>query len=206
MTTVPRILVVDRAPLFAAGVEAAFARMNHPLALVHLKHLADVDALPLPVPDLVLLEASWGARHELTLIRQLRQRHAQLRCILTVFDSKAGLAAAVHQAGGGGVFNKALNPPMLVSLCLQVLQEGHFVPATMGENSVLPSAGQAPGGLTPRQQEILWLVAEGQSNKQIARRLSVAEGTIKNQLYSMYRVLGVSNRTEASRWWLHAAR
>ena len=65
-------------------------------------------------------------------------------------------------------------------------------------------ASHAPN-LTPRQQEILWLVAEGQSNKQIARRLSVAEGTIKNQLYSMYRVLGVANRTEASRWWLRTA-
>ena len=93
---------------------------------------------------------------------------------------------------------------MLVSLCLQVLQEDCFIPTAIGEGgcSCLPVM---PPNLTPRQQEILWLVAEGQSNKQIARRLSVAEGTIKNQLYSMYRVLGVSNRTEASRWWLRTA-
>ena len=204
MTTAPRILVVDRAPVFAAGVEAAFARMNHPVTLEHLKHLPSLDALPQPAPDLLLLEASWGAQHELGLIRQLRERHPHLRCILNVFDGKAGLAAAVRQAGGAGVFNKALNPPMLVSLCLQVLQEDCFIPTAIGEGGVQLPASHATN-LTPRQQEILWLVAEGQSNKQIARRLSVAEGTIKNQLYSMYRVLGVSNRTEASRWWLRTA-
>ena len=91
-----------------------------------------------------------------------------------------------------------------MSLCLQVLQEDCFIPTAIGEGGVQLPASHAPN-LTPRQQEILWLVAEGQSNKQIARRLSVAEGTIKNQLYSMYRVLGVSNRTEASRWWLRTA-
>ena len=52
MTTAPRILVVDRAPVFAAGVEAAFARMNHPVTLEHLKHLPSLDALPQPAPDL----------------------------------------------------------------------------------------------------------------------------------------------------------
>jgi DNA-binding NarL/FixJ family response regulator len=133
MTTAPRILVVDRAPVFAAGVEAAFARMNHPVTLEHLKHLPSLDALPQPAPDLLLLEASWGAQHELGLIRQLRERHPHLRCILNVFDGKAGLAAAVRQAGGAGVFNKALNPPMLVSLCLQVLQEDCFIPTAIGE-------------------------------------------------------------------------
>ena len=156
------------------------------------------------LPDLLLLEASWGAQAELELMRQLRQRHPEIRCIVSVCDGKAGLAAAVRQAGGSGVFNKALNPQMLVSLCLQVLQEDCFIPTSIGEAGKQAAALSGPS-LTARQQEILWLVAEGQSNKQIARRLSVAEGTIKNQLYSMYRVLGVSNRTEASRWWLHTA-
>ena len=204
MTIAPRILVVDRVPVFAAGVEAAFAHMGHPVTLDHLKTLPALAGLPATLPDLLLLEASWGAQAELELMRQLRQRHPKIRCIVSVCDGKAGLAAAVRQAGGSGVFNKALNPQMLVSLCLQVLQEDCFIPTSIGEAGKQAAALSGPS-LTARQQEILWLVAEGQSNKQIARRLSVAEGTIKNQLYSMYRVLGVSNRTEASRWWLHTA-
>ena len=204
MTIAPRILVVDRVPVFAAGVEAAFARMGHPVTLEHLKTLPSLADLPATLPDVLLLEASWGAQAELELIRQLHPRYPQIRCIVSVCDGKAGLAAAVRQAGGSGVFNKALNPQMLVSLCLQVLQEDCFIPTSIGEAGKQEAALGGPS-LTARQQEILWLVAEGQSNKQIARRLSVAEGTIKNQLYSMYRVLGVSNRTEASRWWLHTA-
>ena len=94
--------------------------------------------------------------------------------------------------------NRPLTPQELARL--QAFQAGQTTLSPGQQASALGGPS-----LTARQQEILWLVAEGQSNKQIARRLSVAEGTIKNQLYSMYRVLGVSNRTEASRWWLHTA-
>ncbi|HDR9116104.1 TPA: response regulator transcription factor, partial [Burkholderia territorii] len=54
--------------------------------------------------------------------------------------------------------------------------------------------------LTPRQRDVLRLLAEGKSNKQICRVLNVAEGTIKNHLYALFRQIGVSNRTEAALW------
>lgn len=47
---------------------------------------------------------------------------------------------------------------------------------------------------------VLRLLAEGKSNKQICRVLNVAEGTIKNHLYALFRQIGVSNRTEAALW------
>jgi len=49
--------------------------------------------------------------------------------------------------------------------------------------------------LTARQREIMLIVAEGLSNKEIARRLNIAEGTVKIHLHQIYRQLGISNRT-----------
>lgn len=66
------------------------------------------------------------------------------------------------------------------------------------------SPGESPAELwrrlTPRQHEVLQLLAEGKSNKQICRVLNVAEGTIKNHLYALFRQIGVNNRTEAALW------
>jgi DNA-binding CsgD family transcriptional regulator len=55
-------------------------------------------------------------------------------------------------------------------------------------------------GLTRRELEILQLVAEGDSNAQLARMLWITEQTVKFHLSNIYRKLGVSNRTEAGRW------
>jgi DNA-binding NarL/FixJ family response regulator len=56
----------------------------------------------------------------------------------------------------------------------------------------------APGGLTARQQEILAALGKGASNKQIAQKLGIVEGTVKVQLRSIFRRLGVKNRTQAA--------
>ena len=55
-------------------------------------------------------------------------------------------------------------------------------------------------GLTPREREILRLVAEGGTNVEVARKLWVTEQTVKFHLSNVYRKLNVSNRTEAGRW------
>jgi DNA-binding CsgD family transcriptional regulator len=79
------------------------------------------------------------------------------------------------------------------------LTTANYVPravATNGKNGKPP----ADSGLTPREREILSLVAEGYSNAQLARMLWVTEQTVKFHLSNIYRKLAVTNRTEASRW------
>ena len=66
---------------------------------------------------------------------------------------------------------------------------------------VIPSPSTRTGGAAPsaRQTEILQLIAQGRSNKEIARQLGLTEGTVKQHLYALYRKLGVRNRTQALR-------
>lgn len=59
---------------------------------------------------------------------------------------------------------------------------------------------KAPNGLTPREHEILGLVAQGRSNAEIARTLGISEPTVKGHLWRLFRKIGVANRTAAARW------
>lgn len=60
--------------------------------------------------------------------------------------------------------------------------------------------GPAGARLTPREHEILGLVAQGRSNAQVAKELGISEPTVKGHLWRLYRKIGVPNRTAAARW------
>ena len=61
-------------------------------------------------------------------------------------------------------------------------------------------AGDPAGALTPREREVLSLVAAGLANKQIARRLGISDRTVKAHLTSVFARLGVEDRTQAALW------
>ncbi|MFL6007968.1 MAG: LuxR C-terminal-related transcriptional regulator [Gaiellaceae bacterium] len=98
------------------------------------------------------------------------------------------LLAAVRQTFEGSVF---LAPA-------ELLRSPKPVPVSL---EVVPEAREAAlGALTRRETQILRLMAEGLTNVQVARQLWLSEQTVKFHLSNIYRKLGVSNRTEASRW------
>ncbi len=76
--------------------------------------------------------------------------------------------------------------------------EGQAEGAIAGRPRNAVSGGAAGGGLTARQHEILTALQNGSSNKQIALKLGIMEGTVKVQLKSIFRRLGVKNRTQAA--------
>jgi DNA-binding NarL/FixJ family response regulator len=110
------------------------------------------------------------------------------------------LARAALQAGAKG-FIHAQMPPQQIVRALEVALEGKVVlPRELLKALVEKeqSTTENLSGLSPRKQEILGMVAEGLSNAQIARRSFLSESTIKQHLRTVYKVLGVKNRTEAA--------
>lgn len=110
----------------------------------------------------------------------------------------------------------ALTSPDVVRRTLEMPSVHAFVPKSAPSGQLraaieaalngrrLPFAGraapvaEAPGALTPRMEEVRQLLRQGMSNKQIARTLGISEGTVKNHLSEIFRVLQVSNRTQAA--------
>lgn len=68
-----------------------------------------------------------------------------------------------------------------------------------------PCTGRGSIALTPREEQVLSLVAGGSTNRQVARRLDVTERTVRKHLEEIYRRLDVTNRVAASRWWIQTS-
>jgi DNA-binding NarL/FixJ family response regulator len=120
------------------------------------------------------------------------------------------------EAGVHGYVHKGVGAPELAR-ALRTIMDGHIhVPASLADIPPIPEESRsgmfAPAGssdassavsLTPRQREVLQLLVQGKSNKEIARTLTLGEGTVKIHLASLFRNLGVSNRSAAAVAGLH---
>jgi DNA-binding NarL/FixJ family response regulator len=107
------------------------------------------------------------------------------------------LVRGALKAGASG-FIHAEMPPEQIVRALLVASEGEVILPRELLSHLMEERSQADlSALTPRQLEILELVAEGESNAQIARRLFLSESTIKQHLSALYKILGIKNRVQA---------
>jgi DNA-binding NarL/FixJ family response regulator len=109
------------------------------------------------------------------------------------------LACAALKAGADGFVHAQMDPTQLLK-AVEVVQKGELA-APRDLLGYLLSQNENPkiGDLSARQREILEMVVEGLSNAEIAGRLYLSESTIKQHLRAVYKLLGVSNRTEAAK-------
>ncbi len=112
-------------------------------------------------------------------------------------DSQVGRAA--FHAGASGFMHIGMQPAQIVN-ALSLARAGEVViPTELLKDLMTDTPSESSlQTLTSRQEEILTLVAEGLTNAQIAQRLSLSEFTIKQHLRHTYKILGVSNRTQAA--------
>jgi two-component system nitrate/nitrite response regulator NarL len=127
----------------------------------------------------------------------------------TAHDLKAVAVAAsedprdVEAVLGAGVFAYALkraHPDDLAAALRQAFDSSIYLAAAHGGSALGSADAAASAGLTRREAEILCYVAEGSSNKEVARALWVTEQTVKFHLANVFRKLQVANRTQAGRW------
>ena len=154
-----------------------------------------------PGADVVLMDLEMPGTDGIAATRALRDAHPEAAVvILTSFNDRGRILAATD-AGAIGYLLKDASPDDL---------ERGIRAAARGESPLDPRAAgallgrerpaQEAGGLSPREREVLALVAEGLPNKVIARRLEISEKTVKAHLTSVFRAIGVDDRTQAAMW------
>jgi DNA-binding NarL/FixJ family response regulator len=114
--------------------------------------------------------------------------------VLTATASEEQLLTAIAGGAKGIVFKDAALPE-LVQCVRRVAAGGQWLPSNLINAALARGARQAAEPLTNRERQIVEMVAEGLSNKEIGRRLDLSEGTVKVHLHNVYRKLGVNNRT-----------
>jgi DNA-binding NarL/FixJ family response regulator len=144
--------------------------------------------------DLVLLDLQMPGVLTVDGVRRLIGRIPGTPLAVVSGSEEPGVAAALIAMGVAGFIPKSDAPQTIVSAVRLILSGGVYAPRRlMGERS---AAADAPV-LTDRQRDVVRLLALGQSNKEIARALGITEGTVKVHLLSVFRALGVRNRTQA---------
>jgi NarL family two-component system response regulator LiaR len=153
-------------------------------------------------PDVILLDLVMPRVDGIAALHGLRERSPRSRVIvLTTFLEDDKLLPAVR-AGAAGYLLKDVEPKELVS-AIQTVHAGeallHPAAAARVMAELVESSRPSPASLlTPREHEVLALIARGQPNKVIARELGVSEKTVKTHVSNVLGKLGVSDRTQAA--------
>jgi DNA-binding NarL/FixJ family response regulator len=173
------------------------------------------DALELVVekePDILICETETlnGGMSGSELIRACRERLSALRVIVLGASRDHVDIDAAFDAGALAYAVKTAHPEDVAATVRQTFDHTIFLANSAPTNGSTQNGSLPPVAagsevdddvaLTRREREILALVAEGHSNRELARMLWVTEQTVKFHLSNIYRKLDVANRTEASRW------
>ena len=155
------------------------------------------------VPDVAILDARLPDGHGIEVCRQVRSADPRIRAIiLTSYDDDDALFSAIL-AGSGGYVLKQVDESALVSGIRAVVQGHSLIEPEVAVRVIeRMRAGGAPAdgidSLTGTESEILDLITDGLTNKQIGERLFLAEKTVKNHVTSLLAKLGVQRRTQAA--------
>ena len=203
-----RVVLVDDHEMVIEGLKAMLAPFAGRVQVVGEavgadKAMAVIDDL---VPDIVLCDVRMAGVSGLDLCRDIRQRDPARKVILlSVYDDEQYLFQAMR-VGASGYLLKGIGSDELVRQLEGVHAGGSAIDAGLAARSAetaarLQSDQCWPGarhGLTQRESEILSLVVTGASNRGIAAKLIIGEETVKTHLSSIYRKLGVGDRTSAA--------
>jgi len=158
-------------------------------------------------PDVAVLDVRLPDGDGVTVCRELRSKMPDLACLmLTSFDDEEALLDSI-MAGAAGYVLKQIQGSDLVSAVRTVARGQSLLDASATAKLMarLRSAGQQPAeepdvlpGLTDREREILDLIGEGLTNRQIGQRLYLAEKTVKNHISRLLSKLGVERRVQAA--------
>ncbi|MDR2255517.1 MAG: response regulator transcription factor [Arthrobacter sp.] len=168
-------------------------------------------------PDVVLMDVRMPGTDGIEGTRRIVERGGPPVLILTTFDLEENVEAAIRAGAAGYILKTAEAPRILEAIDEVVAGRGFVDPAVVpalfrraAKASHAPAVGQVtwpPSELTPRELDVLRLLAGGLSNRALARKLGLAETTIKSHVSGVLAKLGLESRVQAALWFTeHAPR
>jgi len=148
--------------------------------------------------DVVLLDVRMPGMSGLETLEQIRTEFPQVRVIiLSMYDQPAYVRRAID-LGAAGYILKNTGRDELIHALQTVAEGGVYLQGDVVAPLISDVAAHATSAsLSPREREVLQLIANGQGNKQVATELDISEATVKTYLRGIFERLGVSSRAEA---------
>ena len=194
-------VLLDRQPLWLEALEGILARIDVHVVGKATAPTRALDLLAQHQPDVFVtgIEMPEGEMDGIACIEQARASAPDLRVIVVSSLTGVDQVDRALAAGAAAYVVKTAHPDDLATAVRQAFQPSVYFPAPRTGTGRQQDEAHVLR-LTPREREILRLVAEGHSNATLAKMLWVTQQTVKFHLSNVYRKLGVSNRTEAARW------
>lgn len=200
----PRTLLADDHVLVAEGLNRLLVDHCQMVGTVADGNSLVTAAVELQ-PDIIIADLSMPGLSGLEAIAQLRARGLTAKIIILTMYSDPRLAKDAIKAGATGFVSKQAAGQELLAAIHAVLSGGVYVSPQVAERiGHLPAAEKPTVTLTPRQRQVLQLIAQGHRMREIASTLQVSPRTVETHKYEIMRVLGFRHTTDLVRYatWL----
>lgn len=203
-----RILIVDDQALVREGMASLLA-LEEDLQVVG-QAVNGEEAIRLAqelLPDIVLMDVRMPVCDGVTATGIIHTNHPGMRVIvLTTFDEEEYIMKALQQGASGYLLKDT--PSEQVAAVIRSVHQGHTLLGPTITPKVLSHLSQPKPEptvdyrtiLTAREVDVLKLLGQGRSNREIARILNITEGTVKNHVTKILTQVGVRDRTQAALW------
>ncbi|MGH9640520.1 MAG: response regulator [Bryobacteraceae bacterium] len=191
-----RILIVDDHPVVRVGLSSMLG--VQPGMTVAASAANGADAIELArslAPDIALVDLRMPGMSGVEIIRTLREQQMPVRIlVLTSFETDEDIYSAVKAGADGYLLKNCTQQEMIEAIRSVCAHKRYFSPSIAAR--LAERLGRSE--LTPREHEILSLLAKGFSNKQIGRLLRISDKTARNHVNNILEKLGAKTRTEAA--------
>jgi NarL family two-component system response regulator LiaR len=196
-----RVLVVDDHAVVREGLRT-FLRLQEGIEVVGEADdgSAAVAAAERLAPDVVLMDVVMPSMDGVEALRRIAERRPQVRVVMLTSYADERLAMEAVDAGASGFLLKDASPRDVVS-AIRAAHRGEAVLHPAVAAKLLADRRRPPAAhadLTPRELEVLRLIARGHQNKVIAAELHLSEKTVKTHVSAVLRKLDVTDRTQAA--------
>lgn len=201
------ILIIDDHALFRTGLGELLERRGITVIAALGDCKTGIDQVFDVGPDVVLLDMRMPQMTGVEVLLELRQRGASMPIVILTTSRDESDVIQSLQGGANGYLLKDMEPDDLITALNNIVAGQTVVAPELATVLARAVQGEPPPGnaaqknlseLTKREREILCLLAEGQSNKVIARNLGITDGTVKLHVKAILRKLEVHSRVEAA--------
>lgn len=203
------LLIADDSPMGCQLLQRALTSSSFPFRVVScvVSEAEVIDSMNAHAPDIALISESLrdGPQTGVRVLSKLRASFPETNVIVLLRSSSKELIVDAFRAGAKGVFCRA-EPLQTLCKCIHAVHQGQVWANSSQLHSVLDAFANAPPLhltnahgqplLTKRETDVVKLVVDGHSNRDVAEKLGLTEHTVSNYLFRVYEKLGISSRVE----------